>query len=232
MTNEQILIDKAFDPLAIKLEHSNFTKDKSGAKLVELIALQMLLDSRFPLLTFKGKKSNEIYIEHELHWYESEKLSINQIKEHAQIWKQVANIHGDVNSNYGWCIWSKENHYQFNSALDTLLKDKESRRACMIYNRPSMQQEYCQLGMNDFICTFETQQLIRNNELIYIVNMRSNDAIFGFFNDFAWHCFVYENFLDALRSKYKDLQRGPIIWNANSIHEYERHFKILKQIVS
>lgn len=55
----------------------------------------------------------------------------------------------------------------------------------MIYQRPQMQFQYNKNGMNDFICTNYAQLFIRNNKLIYIVDMRSNDAIFGFFNDFA-----------------------------------------------
>jgi len=72
----------------------------------------------------------------------------------------------------------------------------------MIYQRPSMQYDFNKNGMNDFICTNYVQLFIRNDALIYIVDMRSNDAIYGFFNDFAWHCYIYKKVYTELYQIY------------------------------
>jgi len=101
----------------------------------------------------------------------------------------------------------------------------------MIYTRPSMQYDYSKDGMSDFICTFATQQFIRDNKLYYIVMMRSQDAIYGFFNDFYWHGIVYERLFNKLKEHYTDLEIGTIIWIANSFHVYERHFDMLRKII-
>jgi thymidylate synthase len=59
--------------------------------------------------------------------------------------------------------------------------------------------------------------------------MRSNDAIFGFMNDFVWHCHVYEKLLKDIQKIYPEVTSSEdgIIWNASSFHIYERHFKLL-----
>ena len=77
-------------------------------------------------------------------------------------------------------------------------------------------------GMSDFMCTNAVQYLYRNGKLNAVVQMRSNDVVFGYKNDYAWQKFV----LDKLAA---DLETDPgkIIWNAGSLHVYERHFKLV-----
>ena len=77
-----------------------------------------------------------------------------------------------------------------------------------------------QLKLNS---TNNVQYLIRDGELHTIVNMRSNDGIFGFANDFAWQQHVTEKLADDL-----GVHVGEYIWQAGSLHIYERHFKFLE----
>jgi thymidylate synthase len=133
-------------------------------------------------------------------------------------------------------IWSKENGYQFDNCFMKLLNDPHTREACMIYNRPSMQEEYCKNGMHDFCCTYAVQCFLNEDKdnrthLKYIVYMRSNDAVFGFDNDALWHQNVQNMLADKLSEKTalnKQIICDNIIWNAGSLHIYERHFKYLK----
>lgn len=231
MKNEEILLKEIFQPLHNLLLTEAFVKDKTGVKMVELIAPRIELDPNQPILDFGARKTPMKYAEAELKWYDSQDLSVTEIGKDAQIWLKIADKNGKVNSNYGWCIFSTDNGSQYTSAINQLLEDSESRRSCMIYNRPSMQTDYNKDGMNDFMCTFATQHLIRNKELIYIVMMRSQDAIYGFFNDFYWHCIVYDRMFTQLQKKYVNLQKGKIVWIANSFHVYERHFDMLNKII-
>ena len=145
--------------------------------------------------------------------------------------KDMLSKDGFINSNYGWCIYSKDNYKQYDNSLLELIKNQDSRRACMIYNRPSMWEDYKKDGMNEFICTFSTQQFIRNNKLIYIIYQRSADAIFGaLFVDFAWHCEVYIKLYNNLKKHYNNLEIGQIDFNCGSLHIYERHFEMLDKI--
>jgi len=144
-----------------------------------------------------------------------------------KIWQQVASVNGEINSNYGWVIYNKDNHEQYAQCLRALRRDKNTRRAMMIYTRPSMQTEYNKDGMSDFICTNNTQLLIRNNQLDYIVNQRSCDAIFGFKNDVYWHRHVQNEILKDITTDYPDVTLGKIYYQTGSLHVYERHFDLI-----
>lgn len=229
--NEDILIS-VFKELYQKFLNNNFTIDKTGAKTLALVDYSIRkLNPLQPILEFNGRKTPIDYIVKESRWYNSCSLNIKGYVDDVKIWNLVCDKDGYINSNYGWCIYSKENYKQYNHVLEELLKNKDSRRATMIYTRPSMWVDYNQDGMSDFMCTWGTHQIIDNNKLIYIVNQRSSDLIFGFFNDFAHHCEVYKKLYNDLKQKYKDLEIGWISFNFGSLHIYERHFDMLKKIV-
>lgn len=178
------------------------------------------------------------YFLKELEWYDSLSLNVNDIPGGApSMWKMCATEDGFINSNYGWCIYSYENGRQFDNCAKHLIDDPHTREAIMIYNRPSMQQEYNKNGMHDFMCCQNVQYFINEiddqfDSLDCIVNFRSNDAVFGYNNDAAWVKTVSERLTDMLnnvwKGKYgKTVKPGHIYWNAGSLHIYERHFKFL-----
>lgn len=234
MNNEQKLLKK-FKILCEKLKKNQYIVDNNGVKTVEITnCLIENLDPLEPFLNFNVKKTNEKYCEKEILWYLSQNISIKGFMDDIKMWNYSCSKDKEkkVNSNYGWCIFSKENYNQYDFCLNELVKNKNSRRACMIYNRPSMVVDYNKNGMSDFICTFSTQLFIRNNKLIYNVVMRSNDAIYGFFNDFYWHCYVYNKIFNDLKKHYVDLEVGCINWFSVSFHVYERHFDLLNNMCS
>ena len=171
---------------------------------------------------------NEDWHARELKWYLSQSLNVNDIPgEIPAIWKQVADKDGFINSNYGWCIFSNENGNQFDNAIEALTRDRNSRQAVMIYNRPSMHKDSTRDGMRDFMCTHCTHMMIRNGQLLYMVNMRSNDAVLGYKGDYAWQKWVYNKAYKLLRVVYPDLTVGPIYWNVGSLHVYPRHHHLV-----
>ena len=205
-----------------KLVKQEYVTDKTGVKTLEIMNASFIADQ--PAII---GKVNEEYVERELAWYKSQSLNVNDIPgETPAIWKAVATEDGYINSNYGWCIWSDENHNQYTNVLDELKKNPDSRRANMIYTRPTMHSDYNRNGMSDFMCTNNVQYLIRNGELNALVYMRSNDAVFGYKNDWAWQKHV----LDSL-CKELNVPAGQIYWNVSSLHIYERHFGLLKDAV-
>lgn len=174
-------------------------------------------------------KLNADYIKTELDWYMSQSRYIKDMKgKIPKIWKDIADKNGMINSNYGWCIFSEENYLQFQNAIIELIDNKFSRRGSMIYIRPTMHNDATRNGMDDFMCTYAAQLLIRNNKLHYFVYMRSNDAIFGYKNDRFWHDSVLNTCLDQLHKVYPDLEKGNIYWNCASLHIYPRHFDLIK----
>ena len=205
-----------------KLVKEEYVTDKTGVKTLEIMNASFIADHPAIIGTV-----NEDYVERELAWYKSQSLNVNDIPgETPAIWKSVATEDGYINSNYGWCIWSDENHNQYTNVLDELKNNPDSRRANMIYTRPTMHSDYNRNGMSDFMCTNNVQYLIRNGELNALVYMRSNDAVFGYKNDWAWQKHV----LDSL-CKELNVPAGQIYWNVSSLHIYERHFGLLKDAV-
>ena len=182
------------------------------------------------------REPNFDYAQRELEWYMTKSLNVNDIPGGTpKMWLATADVNGMIHSNYGWCIWSEENYNQYEHCLNKLVEDNHTREACMIYTRPSIQDEYNMNGMHDFICTYSVQCFLNedeNNEkqLDYIVYMRSNDAVFGFDNDAIWHGFVQHKLAQDLTDKLGETVKvGKMYWNAGSLHVYERHFKFLEQ---
>lgn len=201
-----------------------FVTDKSGVQTVEIIGASFWANS--PMLF---GAVNEDYVQRELDWYKSQSLNVNDIPGGPpQIWKQVADKDGYINSNYGWCIYSDENNNQFAHVVTELEERPDSRRAIMIYTRPTMWGDHNENGRSDFMCTNTVQYLLRNNRIYAVVNMRSNDAWAGYRNDYAWQLHVLQEVVQELRYRGKFYERGEIIWNAGSLHIYERQFYLLE----
>jgi len=216
-----------------ELNDEAFTIDKTGQKTIELIGAQFIADQPSIFGT-----PNQDYIEKEIAWYESESTNIYDINKESgadapAAWKYSANKHGNINSNYGHLIWSDKYFNQYSQVLDELLENPDGRRASMIYNRPSIWMEFNENGKNDFICTNAVTYYIRDGILHAVVQMRSNDVIYGYKNDYAWQQYV----LEKLCWDYNNMDRyvegrviepGYIIWQVQNLHVYERHFHLVK----
>jgi len=216
------------------LTEEDFITDKSGQKTIEIIGASFLADKPAIFGT-----PSESYIEKELQWYKSQSLNINDIGDKVpEAWKYAANKFGSINSNYGHIIYADKYHHQFGRVLDELLGNIDGRRATMIYNRPSIWEEYNEDGKNDFICTNAVTYYIRNGKIHAVVQMRSNDVVFGYKNDYAWQRFVLEDLTAEYNTCYlshaadadyrKEMEVGDIIWQVQNLHVYERHFHLVK----
>ena len=215
-----------------ELNDGEFTIDKTGARTIELIGASFISDAP----SIFGTPSKE-YIDKEIEWYESESTNINDINEGNEppaAWKYAADQYGNINSNYGHLIYSQKYYGQYWQALDELVSNPDGRRAMMVYNRPSIWAEYNENGKSDFICTNAVTYYIRDNILHGVVQMRSNDVVFGYKNDYAWQRYV----LDKLVKDYNinrqilldrdPIEAGHLIWQVQNLHIYERHFDLVK----
>ena len=201
----------------------DYVIDKSGAKTIEVLGESFVADENWLIRTPAYK-----YIERELDWYMSESLYVDDIPgETPQIWKDISSDEGKINSNYGWCIYSEENGNQYKHVLRELKSNPNSRRAAMIYNRPSMHLDFNRDGMSDFMCTFANTFMIRDGKLISHYVMRSNDAVFGYNNDVAWAKFVQGQLAYDL-----EVEVGDLIWTATNLHVYERHFEFIEALIN
>ena len=120
------------------------------------------------------------YAEAEWQWYLSGDRNIAKLGELygkvPAIWKRMADVNGNVNSNYGW-------QWQRNQQLDNMIKLlktlPETRQAAIsIYDA----KEYDKYAY-DTPCTYAVQFTILHDRLDMSVLMRSNDLWYGFCND-------------------------------------------------
>jgi thymidylate synthase len=207
---------------------SKYVTDKSGVKTIEVVGASFIANEE----TIFGDV-NDDYVQRELEWYNSQSLYVENIPgDTPAIWKQIASSKGKINSNYGYLIYNKNNYDQYTNVLNDLVANPNSRRAVMIYTRPTMHKDFNVDGMSDFICTNAVQYLIRDNKVDCIVQMRSNDVVFGYRNDFAWQKHVLHkltNELNFFANQQYDV--GNIHWQVGSLHIYERHFKFIDNVI-
>ena len=242
--NDNVVVGSFLYPLYNKIINKEFVNTGANASqtvgqetYVELIARKVQLDPYAPYIYIdKNFQTPKKYVKAELDWYKSMDLSIigHEGIESNPTWQSCCtkDEKKEINSNYGWCVFSEENGSQYDNCLEVLKKDKTTRNAIIMYNRPEIYKDYKRDGMHDMICTFMSHFFIRNNKLYMIHNMRSNDIRYGFIcSDLAWNCFVYQNMYEDLKSTYPDLEVGTIIWTSDSMHLYSRHFEDLKNFV-
>lgn len=205
-----------------KYKDQDFVVDKTGVKTIEVIGESFIADEDWII-----RKPNYEYIERELEWYKSQSRYVEDIPgDTPAIWKQVSDSNGMINSNYGYLVWSEENGSQYENVKSELQKNPNSRRAVMIYNRPSMHADYCADGMSDFICTYANTFMIRDGKLVSHYLMRSNDAVFGYDNDVHWAMHVQKMLAADL-----GVEVGDLIWTATNLHVYSRHFKFIEDLI-
>lgn len=216
------------------LANEEFTVDRTGSKTIELIGASFVADEPAIFGTV-----NKDYVNAEIDWYNAMSTNINDIEygdKPPKAWQIAANEYGEVNSNYGKLIYSDKYHDQYGQALDELVVYPDSRRASMIYTRPSIWYEYNENDKNDFICTNVVTYYIRNGKLNCVVQMRSNDVVYGYKNDYAWQHTVlteltddYNRFCEHMPGKKgEDIKIGTITWQVQNLHVYERHFDLVK----
>lgn len=205
-----------------ELEAERFTVDKTGAKTIEIIGASFIADE--PAIF---GIPNEEYIQAELDWYDSMSTNINTLADiygkSPIAWQYSANDYGEINSNYGTLIFGEKYYSQFENVLTELSENPDSRRGCMVYNRPSIWVEYNEDGKNDFICTNAVTYYIRDGRLDAVVQMRSNDVVFGYRNDYAWQQYVQQELASELF-----VEVGDIHWQVQNLHVYERHFDLVR----
>lgn len=223
-----------------ELKNERFTIDKTGQRTIEMLGASFIADEPSIFGT-----PNEEYIEREISWYHSHSNNIHDIysgdREPPQAWKYSANEYGEINSNYGRLIYSDKYYQQYGMAIDELVRNPDSRRASMVYQRPSIWVEYDEDGKNDFICTNAVTYYIRDGKLHAVVQMRSNDVVFGYKNDYAWQLHVLMMAVEDINASRKadrdvgigganeeDLEVGTITWQVQNLHVYERHFDLVK----
>jgi thymidylate synthase len=152
------------------------------------------------------------YAEAEWQWYLSGDRNIKKLGELygkvPAIWKRMADVNGNVNSNYGW-QWKRNNQLKL---IIQMLKDNPRTRqaAISIYDAKEWD-EYT----FDTPCTYAVQFTVVHNRLDMCVTMRSNDLWYGFCND--QYCFSK---LQKMVSDELNIETGVYYHFAHNMHLY------------
>jgi len=203
---------KTFDDLFVNIIHELNDLGKKykprDQETIELMNAHLVLENpKAAILTNPHRKLSKKYVGAEILWYLEGSRSIKNIHKYAKMWNAIADIQGNVNSCYGWQIFTQPipgiQSNQWEYVIDSLRNDKDSRQAVLNINQPIHKYK-----TKDVPCTIAIQYLIRNNKLHCITTMRSCDVIFGLGNDIPFFTYLQIKLLAALRYKYKDLELG------------------------
>lgn len=220
-------INDIYQQLCYTLIHSpDYILAPRNLKTNELIDVTLRINSPIQrILTLKSRNISLRYLAGELCFYMSGSRSLKFISHYSKFWDSISDNGRTVNSCYGYKIFEKKtkNITQFEYAKEQLLIDKDSRKSIIMMHT----NENTLLKTNDNICTIFLQFFIRENFLILIVHMRSNDVYFGLTYDIPFFTILQEIMAVNLRSKYPYLKLGAYIHNAGSMHFYQKNYNVI-----
>lgn len=208
------LFDKVVDTLSFNLiDYENICAEIINANLI-------LEDPTRNTMCNCKRKMPIRYAIGELLWYNSRNSSASAIERFSTFWKKLADEHGNVNSNYGWCIHNKYTFDQWEHCKQLLLLNKNSRQAVIHIKEP---RDLIAKPTKDVNCTIALQFLLRNGKLDLITTMRSNDVWLGLPYDlFNFTCMQIQMAMEL------GCEVGMYYHNAASLHCYKDNIEILQ----
>lgn len=205
--------NEAFEYFLDKLRINGI--ERQGTKVIDNVGfyIENPLDNE---ITNEERKWSLEYAEAEWQWYLSGDRNISELEriygKVPKIWQSMANVNGDVNSNYGW-QWNRND--QIDYVVAELKSNPMSRRAVIsIYDAKEWPQY-----RKDTPCTLAIHFQIAFGRLNMSVMMRSNDLWFGFAID--QYCFSR---LQEMIAERLNIEVGNYYHFATNLHLYERHY--------
>ncbi len=129
----------------------------------------------------KRRKQSKRYIAAELLWYLSRSRRVDFIGKYANKWNTILNEHNEVESNYGYWMFSSDAGRQWQNVVSLLQRSPDTRRAQIMLSPNRSQLDA--FNIKDLQCTIYLGFQVRDGELDMFTRMRSNDVVFGFGND-------------------------------------------------
>jgi len=222
-----------FELISQVYQNYDFESAPRGMKIRECLGASFEIKNPRNRLPFiKARKFSLPYVFAECMWYFTGNNSTEWIAEYSKFWKNISDDGQTANSAYGHRIFTTNNSNsncwytnqlvsQWEYIKRELRQDRDSRRAVVHIRLPSDSQYSL-----DVPCTLTLQYFIRDNKLYAITSMRSSDIIFGLSYDvpaFTMFQEVLAHELGVGLGTYKHM--------SNSLHVYERHFKMCEDII-
>lgn len=246
------IVGDSFDQIYFELMQQlmcepEFVCSPRGKKINEVIATTLVLTNpRNRLLTAKARQCNYGFAVGEFLWYWQGKSDLATMLYYNKRMKDFSDDGISLNSAYGYrlkgseralyckAIGKYETRSQWQTCIETLLEDPDSRRAVMLINDRDDEQEAITNGSKDVPCTLSLQLFIRDSKLFLHTHMRSNDAVWGLTYDLFSFTLFQEMMLLELRQheQFKDLELGSYFHTAGSLHIYDTHYKMAEDIIA
>lgn len=219
--------------ITVPVKHYQNKKLKGKDKLTkELMGVSFLiskpLEKRSDMLKFVfNEESNNIlkYCEQEF----KDRISKvplnpgNSYKIRKDLWQKFM-VEDDSIFDY---TYSERIYWKWEHIIRTLKEDEHSRQAVMQIFRPG--DLYYTGGDTRIPCSVDYSFLIRNDRLYLIYHMRSNDYFAHFPIDIWLAAEAIKYIKEELKSKYKNLKTGSLIYFCNSLHAYQ--WDLVKKVV-
>jgi len=216
-------IDDIYKEILLKIYNEGQDVKPRGMNCKELINETIILDPYDNIITLENFETNKQYAYIELSWYISGKTSIRVNPLIEKIWTKFSDDGINVNSAYGYYFFKQKTptlSTQWDWIVDELKNDPDSRRC--VFNINNISHKY---NTKDMPCTLTCQVMVRDDKLIWITNMRSNDIYYGFRNDI--YCFTE---IQKRLAVELNLEAGLYYHNAASLHLYEKEYEKVKCI--
>jgi thymidylate synthase len=198
-----------------------------GQWIYELNGVSFRLNNpRARLIYNHERKYSLILALGELLWYLRGTNSLDIIQYYNRRYSQFSDDGKSLYGAYGQRIFGKKLHNcmnQWEMVVKKLKEDPDSRQAVIsIYSA-----EDVAIKTLDVPCTCYIQYFIRNNKLNCIVNMRSNDIIWGT----SYDVFSF-TMLQEIMAKELEIDIGWYIHFVGSMHIYDRHLAMAENMLT
>lgn len=215
-------MNDAFKHILYELLNHGEESFPRGMKTKEIISPRIELTKPYERwVTSKVRNADPVYAIGELFWYLSGTNKLDFIEYYAPSIGKYSDDGQTLNSAYGHRIFNKW-FDQWKNIKQILKEDPDSRQAIIFIREP----KDLILKTKDSVCTNTLHFLIRDNKLILIVSMRSNDVTHGFIYDVF--CFTM---LQEIMAHELGIEMGSYIHIPNSLHLYEPWFEKAKKII-
>ena len=116
MNSNSLVLYHLYGELHKKLQKEQYVTDKTGKRLVQLrgVSFQLYPEQGHHIKVFNKqtgsvfRETNEQYVTKQTAWHESKELNIQMVKD-VKIWQYCSGDNGQINSNYGWCVYHPDN---------------------------------------------------------------------------------------------------------------------------
>lgn len=210
-------INDAWLKVIRNLEESGKESSPRGQKIKELQNVSVVIkDPKKRILSLPIRKMSLPYAFGEFLWYLSARNDVSMMEYYSKKMKGFSDDGFTLNSAYGYRIFGKHKDLPFDQwkfVVDKLQEDPDSRQAVIHLHTPNNK------PTKDEVCTLSLQFFIREGKLDMVVNMRSNDIIWGF----TYDVFNFTS-LQELMANELNVEVGTYYHNAASMHIYEKDF--------